>query len=273
MKITISNTTFDRVTMEEAVGRIVQMAQKTDRPRYVCTGNLDHLVMLDKDEHFREVYAGASLVLADGAPIIWLSRLSSSVPLPERVAGSDLVWELGHVSSTTGIRLFFLGGLPGSAEAAADVLRAKFPGTHIAGVYCPPASEFATPEEQERILRLVHAAQPDVLLVGLGAPKQEKWIFANHDALGVPVSIGIGGAFEMTAGVVSRAPRWMQNSGLEWAYRLAQEPTRLWKRYLGNDLPFLLKLTLTTLKRPNTNQNTKQLYPESHDDAIVKVEI
>lgn len=246
MKISIANVAFDNVTMKEAVNRIVQMAQKTDTPRYVCTGNLDHLVTLSRDTHFQRIYADADLVLADGAPVVWLSRLSSAQPLRERVTGSDLFWELARASEHSGVRLFFLGGKPGATELAAKAVRERHPGAQICGSYCPPFEEFDTDAEQDRIHAAIRAAQPDILMVGLGAPKQEKWIHAHKDVVGVPVSIGVGGTFEMAGGVVRRAPLWMQQAGMEWAYRFSQEPTRLWKRYFGNDLPFLARLAVKT---------------------------
>lgn len=248
MKATIAGIAFDDVTMPEAVVRLSQMAQKTDRPRHICTGNLDHLVMLQRDPEFRAIYAAADLVLADGAPIVWLSRLTGDgAPLRERVTGSDLFWELGRASAATGLRLFFLGGAPGAAERAAENLCAKHPGAIVCGTDCPERSVFALPEEQERIHARIRAAQPDILLVGLGAPKQEKWIAANKEALGVPVAIGVGGTFEMASGVVRRAPLWMQRTGLEWVYRCGQEPGRLFRRYFLHDLPFLCLLTARTL--------------------------
>jgi N-acetylglucosaminyldiphosphoundecaprenol N-acetyl-beta-D-mannosaminyltransferase len=244
MRIPVANVAFDDLTMPEAVGQIVQMAQKTDRPRFVCTGNLDHLVLLSRDAEFRQVYGVADLVLADGAPIIWLSRLNKDGrALRERVAGSDLFWEMARASASTGIRLFLLGGAPGAADAAADAVHLRYPSAQICGTYCPPIARFDDPEEQEHIRSIVRAAQPDILLVAFGAPKQEKWIAGHKDEIGVPVSIGVGGTFEMASGLVKRAPLWAQRCGLEWAFRCAQEPMRLFRRYFLQDLPFLLKLT------------------------------
>jgi len=246
MKVLITQTAFDNVTMEEAVVRITQMAQKTDIPRVICTGNLDHLVMLQKDADFRAIYQAADLVLADGAPIVWLSHLCGT-PLKERVTGSDLFWELGRASAATGLRLFFLGGAPGAAARAADAVHRRYPSAIVCGSYCPPKETFDTPEEQQHIWEVVRDAQPDILLVGFGAPKQEKWIQANKELIGVPVSIGVGGTFEMAGGIVKRAPKWMQTSGMEWCWRLAQEPGRLFRRYFMNDLPFLIVLTARIL--------------------------
>ncbi len=258
MKALIAGTTFDNVSMEEAVVRITQMAQKTDIPRVICTGNLDHLAMVQKDAAFHAVYQAADLVLADGAPIVWLSHLCGT-PLKERVTGSDLFWELGRASAATGVRLFFLGGSPGAAARAADAVHRRYPSAIVCGSYCPPKETFDTPQEQQNIWDAVRTAQPDILLVGFGAPKQEKWIQANKERIGVPVSIGVGGTFEMAGGIVKRAPQWMQKSGLEWCWRLAQEPGRLFRRYFLCDLPFLLALTARILAdraRPKSQKKT-----------------
>lgn len=241
-RVSVDELSFDKVTMKEAVRRIVRMAKRRDRPRYVCTGNLDHLVIAERDPEFKSAYRKADLVVADGAPVVWLSRIAPRAaggPLPERVAGSDLFWEIARVSGEQNLRLFFLGGVPGAAAKAAEVVERRHPGARVAGTYCPPFETFESPEEQARIRRIVRRAAPDVLLVAFGAPKQEKWIAANKELLGVPVAIGVGGSFEMAAGVRSRAPLWLQKSGLEWLYRFAQEPKRLFQRYFVDDLPYL----------------------------------
>ncbi len=228
-KIYVANVAFHNVTMEEAVGQIVQMAQKTGKPRYVCTGNLDHLVTLDRDPEFRSIYERADLTLADGIPVVMLSKLAATADRPQlkqRVTGSDLFWELARASEATGLRLFFLGGAPCAADKAKEAVLCRYPAAQICGTYCPPKEKFSDEDEQQRIREIILAAQPDILLVGFGAPKQEKWIATNKDLLSVPVSIGVGGSFEMAGGVVKRAPKLMQEWGLEWAYRFLQEPTR-----------------------------------------------
>ena len=242
-RVCVDDVDFDKVTMKEAIHRIARMARRRDRSRYVCTGNLDHLVLAERDPDFRAVYKKADLVVADGAPVVWLSRIASNAAggrLPERVAGSDLFWEIGRLSGEANLRVFFLGGKPGAAAKAADVIEQRHPGARIVGTYCPPFETFNTAEEQATIRRIVRQASPDILLVAFGAPKQEKWIAANKDLLGVPVSIGVGGSFEMAAGLLQRAPSWMQKVGFEWLYRFAQEPRRLFQRYFVDDLPYLV---------------------------------
>jgi len=254
---TVADVAFSNVTMKETVGLIHLIVQKGSRPHHICTGNMDHLFLLQKDEEFRRAYESASLVLADGMPIVWMSGIARSVtvrPLKERVAGSDLFWELVQASVGSGLRLFFLGGAPGAADEAKSEAEHRLPGCHIVGTYCPPKETFDTDREQDRIMDTIRAAAPDVLLVGLGAPKQEKWILRNKSRLGVPVCIGVGGTFEMAAGRVRRAPVWMRRVGMEWAYRMVQDPGRLARRYLGNDLPFLVRAMRSTVRNRVSDQ-------------------
>lgn len=247
-RVRVADLGFDPITRPVAVRRIVAMARARDRARQVCTGNLDHLYLAQRDHAFRAAYEGADLVLADGAAVVWLSRLARGPILPERVAGSDLFWELTRASALEGLRLFFLGGAPGSAVRAAIAAERRHPGACIVGTYCPPVSAFDTEEEQWRIKGIVRSAKPDVLLVALGAPKQEIWIAKNKEELGVPVSIGVGGSFEMAAGIARRAPEPVQRIGLEWLYRFAQEPRRLFRRYFVQDLPMFASLAASALR-------------------------
>ena len=272
----VADVAFSNVTMQETVALILLVVQKGNCPQHICTGNLDHLYQLQKDSEFRRSYETAALVLPDGMPIVWmsnLSRQSGQKPLRERVAGSDLFWELIHASETYGLRLFFLGGAPGSAEKAREVAQERFPGCHISGAYCPPQDTFNTPEEQAHIEQMIREAAPDVLLVGLGAPKQEKWILANKARLGVPVSVGVGGTFEMAAGVVRRAPGWMQHSGMEWAFRLAQDPSRLWRRYLCNDLPFLMRVLTQSVRRRAPRPRAKEATRPAEGHTLASVAV
>lgn len=266
MKCPLGGVEFDNVTMQDAVAAVVRMAQKSGAPRVVCTANLDHLATIRRDPEFREIYQKADFIIADGMPLVWLSRLSGT-RLKERVAGSDLFWELGRASDATGLRLFFLGGQPHAAEEAGDALAKRFPGVQVVGSYCPPVGTLEDPEEDKRICAAIRQAAPDILLVGFGSPKQEKWIVAHKDSLGVPVSIGVGAAFDMAAGRVRRAPLWVQQAGLEWVFRLIQEPRRLWRRYFGRDLPYLFFLIAQTLgerraRRTVVEQPAESLGPQ-----------
>ena len=256
--VKVGDVSFSAVTMQESVSLISLLVQKGNAPHHIVTGNLDHLYRLEHDEEFKAVYRSASLVLPDGMPVVWLSRLfrkTGETVLPERVAGSDLLFELAKNSSISGIRLFLLGGAAGAADGTREVLEARYPGCVICGTYCPPRDVFDTQEEQARIRKIVRAAHPDVLLVAFGAPKQEKWILRNKALLGVPVLLGVGGSFEMASGKVTRAPKIVQQIGLEWAFRMLQDPSRLWQRYIGNDLPFLFRLLVRTMQEQRASAN------------------
>lgn len=241
-RLRVDSVAIDPVSLAEAVGLITDFARAGTPPRHVCTCNVDHLVWLSRDAEFAAAYDDADLVVADGAPIVWLSRIaarSRAAALPGRVTGVDLFWELVRASHEDGLRLFLLGGLPNAAERTAAQARTAWPDANICGVYCPPPALFDTSDEQHRIREALRAAAPHVLFVALGAPKQEKWIHANKHLLKVPVSIGIGGTFELASGGLRRAPQWMQRAGLEWAFRVGQEPRRLFRRYFVDDAPYL----------------------------------
>lgn len=203
----------------------------------VFTPNVDHVVKARRHPEFREAYAAAELCLADGAHRMGAARLAGT-PLPERVAGSDLVLPLADRAAARGWRLYLLGGAPGDAEAAAEVLRRR--GVTVVGVDAPfvdlgPGGAAAAREAAER----VRAARPDLVYVAMGAPKQELWIQRHRAVLAPAVAVGVGASLAFIAGTLPRAPRWIARVGLEWLYRLAREPRRLWKRYLVDDVAFL----------------------------------
>jgi len=248
MKCHIGGVCFDNVTMDEAVSAIATMAKCGSGPQLVCTANLDHLASLRNDAEFLAAYQAADLILADGMPIVWLSK-AGPTPLKERVAGSDLLYALSRRSAEIGLRLFFLGGKPQAAKKTAEILEKLNPDLQIVGTYCPDKDVLNTPEEDAFIRTMIEESKPDILFVGFGAPKQEKWIVAHREILNVPVSIGVGASFDMAAGMVKRAPLWMQRWGFEWAFRLIQEPRRLVHRYLGKDLPYLVCLVREAMQQ------------------------
>lgn len=240
-KINICGIEIDNVSMNEAIERIGKFILEK-KPRYVVTPNVDHLVKLQKDSRFKEIYDQASLVLADGVPVMWAARFLGT-PLQEKVSGSDLLVALCQKAAKKGYRLFFLGGLEGVAEKARERLEKDFPGIQITGTYSPPLGFERDLAEKEKIEILIRNASADIVFVGLGAPKQEKWISENYKMLNVPVSIGVGVSFDFVAGTVKRAPKWMQKIGLEWFWRLSMEPRRLWRRYLVED-PYFFWMVL-----------------------------
>ncbi|HEY9127503.1 MAG TPA: WecB/TagA/CpsF family glycosyltransferase, partial [Acidobacteriaceae bacterium] len=195
-----------------------------------------------RDVHLHRIIASCSLVLPDGMPLVWISRLFG-YPLKERVSGVDLVPALAELSARKGYRIFLLGGREGVAARAAAKLEEMYPGCQIVGHYAPPLADLERMDHGDTLAR-IHAAQPDILLVAFGNPKQEKWIRMHSRRSGVPVSIGIGGSLDMIIGDVQRAPRWMQRTGLEWFGRCLQEPTRLFPRYSRNFMALAMRLPL-----------------------------
>jgi N-acetylglucosaminyldiphosphoundecaprenol N-acetyl-beta-D-mannosaminyltransferase len=181
-------------------------------------------------------------------PLVWLSRLRGEA-LTERVAGVELVDDSCRLAAQTGHGVFLLGAAPGVADIAAERLKGRHPGLRIVGTYSPPIGPLKR-KENDRIVRMITAARPGFLFVALGAPRQDRWIREHMRELNVPVSMGVGCVFDLLAGVSSRAPRWMQAAGLEWAYRLVREPRRLWRRYIVDDLPLFGRL-LVRARRPS----------------------
>src|SRR5207237_3403432 len=224
-------------TRARAVEAIRKLGNPGKGQHYVATPNTDHIVRLHKDAVFRQAYAGASLGLADGMPLIWASR-SLGGPLQMRVTGADLLPAVCEMAASDAKSVFLLGRRPGVGERAALNLQARYPGLQIAGTYAPPMGFERDPGEQKRIVQQVNRVCPDILAIGLGAPKQELWIAAHRRELPFGVGLCIGAAIDFAAGTLERAPLWMQEHGFEWLWRLIQDTKRLWKRYLVDDMAF-----------------------------------
>jgi N-acetylglucosaminyldiphosphoundecaprenol N-acetyl-beta-D-mannosaminyltransferase len=240
--INVWNVPFDQVTMDSALDGIASMiAERT--PRYVITANLNYAMLAAEDPSLGPITDGASMILADGQPIVWRSLLGGVEDrLPCRVAGSEMIFRLAERAAERGWRIYFLGAEPGVAQACADNLVARYAGMIVAGVQSPPYRKLS-PAEVEQQFADIRAAKPDILLVAFGQPKGEKWIAEHYQSLGVPVSIQVGASFDFAAGRVERAPLWVQKIGFEWAHRMLGDPKRLLPRYYRN-LKFLAeKLT------------------------------
>jgi N-acetylglucosaminyldiphosphoundecaprenol N-acetyl-beta-D-mannosaminyltransferase len=221
--VSILGVRVHRVCMGEALQAIERwVAERT--PRMVITADANALVLAQRDEEFRRLLMDADLVTPDGAGLLWAARRLGQ-PFPERVPGVELVAQLARLSHERGYRLYFLGAASGVAERAARALLQRFPNAQIVGF----AHGYLAPEEEIAVLAHIRQVAPDVLLVGMGMPRQEKWIARHKQMLGVPVSVGVGGSFDVYAGVVRRAPRWMQRYGLEWLWRLLQDPRKIAK--------------------------------------------
>lgn len=237
--VNIAGAQIHRLSLEKVVEVIGEhAASRSPTPGYVVTPNAQHLLLLWKHERFRGIYSRAFLCVPDGVPLLWAARFLGT-PLKERVNGTDLFERLAEMSARRGLRIYLLGGRPGAAEGAAKVLMARHPLLRIVGIQCPPYGFEKDPEQLRMINLSITKASPDLLFVGLGAPKQEHWMADNLSRIGVPVALGIGGSFELVSGMIKRAPLWMQGSGLEWLFRLGCEPRRLWKRYLLGNIAFV----------------------------------
>ena len=235
---------FHDVTFKEAVRWAVSRI-RCGPPSYIATVNLDFVMQARRDPEMQRILLEADLVTADGDPLVRTSGLFGP-RLRQRVTGSDLVPMLAGECAREGLKIFLLGGAEGVAERVADVLRGQNPGLKICGTYAPPVTGLMEMNHGE-ILRRLRLANPDLLLVALGAPKQEKFINLHFRSWGIPLAIGVGGTFDFIAGVQKRAPVVMQRCGFEWLWRLATHPRRLFRRYAQN-LVFLVR-TLNRLRR------------------------
>jgi N-acetylglucosaminyldiphosphoundecaprenol N-acetyl-beta-D-mannosaminyltransferase len=225
--ITILDVPVHRVTIAGAVARIVALMAEPGLHQ-VATPNPEFIMAAQADPHFRQILQEADLCIPDGIGLVWASRWYG-FPLPERVPGSELVYLLAEQCARHGWRLYLLGAAPGVAEEAGQRLVACFPSLKIAGTYAGSPD----PAEDEAIVGRINASQADLLYVAYGAPRQDKWIRRNRDRLDtVRLAIGVGGSLDFIAGRAVRAPRWLQQIGLEWLFRLAREPWR-WRRMLA----------------------------------------
>ena len=228
------NTEIDNLTMQETLQEIENIIKK-NKNSYVVTPNVDHIVQLETNKELRDVYANASLILTDGKPLIWISKLYGT-PIKEKISGSDLFPLLCEMAAEKKYTMFFLGAAEGVAQTAAKNLMDKYPGLKVVGTYSPPFGFENNKKEMDKIKSMIHKMKPDILIVGLGCPKQELFMYHHCKELNVPISFGLGASLDFEAGNVKRAPKWMANNGFEWLYRITQDPKRMAKRYLINDM-------------------------------------
>jgi len=239
-RVRVGKLPIDVVDFEGALDAIDRLVRARNGGT-VFTPNVDHVVMAEHDERFRTAYANAALSLVDGTPVLWASRLLRT-PLPAKISGSDLVMPLMQRAAGRGYRVYFLGGAEGVAELAKRKLEEALPNIKIVGTDASRIDANKDPNEFDEVTDRIKRAEPDLVLVALGAPKQEIWSHARAEGLKPAVMIGVGASLDFIAGIQKRAPRWMSGAGLEWLYRLAQEPRRLAARYLLRDPEFCLIL-------------------------------
>ena len=241
-RISFLNTYIDNLTMAEAVEEAQHLIEKKENS-YIVTPNLDHIVILEKDKEFAEIYANADLILADGKPLIWISKMLKN-PIKEKISGSDFFPQLCSMCAKNGYSIFILWAGKGIAEIAANNLCQKFHGLRIVGTYSPPIGFEKDRKELLKIAGMVKKASPDIFAVSLGSPKGEKFIYRHLKEYGVSLGISIGATIDFEAGNVKRAPKWMADHGLEWLFRITQDPKRLIKRYWNdavNIVPIIRK--------------------------------
>lgn len=236
-RIKFMNTNIDNLTMAETLNEIDKLIQKKNCS-YVVTPNVDHIVRLEKDKELQKVYKNASLILTDGKPLIWISKWYKT-PIKEKISGSDLFPRVCQLAANKNYTMYLLGAAEGVADTAARNLMKKYPGLNIVGTYSPPFGFEKNEQEMNKIKTQIQDVHPDILIVGLGCPKQEKFMYYHCKELGVPISFGLGASIDFEAGNIKRAPKWMSNHGLEWLYRFSKEPKRLFKRYFVDDLKII----------------------------------
>lgn len=235
-QVDVLSVNMDAQSFAEASATLLRWARETGK-RYVCTCPVYTLMICRERPDVHRAVSAADMVTADGMPIVWLQR-RLGVPQAERVYGPDLLLALCEATANTDVSHYFWGGLPGVPEKLAETLVKRFPGLNIAGTYSPPVSELGATSDPAEVERL-NASGANIIWVGLGSPKQDLWMELYRPALDAPLLIGVGAAFDLLAGTKRQAPRWMQRTGLEWVYRLLQEPKRLGRRYLVYNPKFI----------------------------------
>jgi N-acetylglucosaminyldiphosphoundecaprenol N-acetyl-beta-D-mannosaminyltransferase len=231
-RVVLFDTTVDAVTMQGAID-LAREAVGTGRPHQHVVLNAAKVVAMHDDPRLAGIVRNCDFVQADGMPIVWFSRLVRR-PLPARVAGADLFTHLVAAAADDGSSVYFLGARPEVVERAVAIFSAEHPKLRVAGFH----DGFWT--DDAAVIADIRAAAPDYLFLAIPSPRKEFWLSEHLDTLGVPFVMGVGGSFDVVAGVISRAPRWMQRVGLEWSWRLIKEPRRMFKRYLVGNTRFLV---------------------------------
>lgn len=238
---------FACITEAQAVDWLCDRAA-SNAGAFIVTANLDHLRRCCVDDSYRQLVAGSDLVVADGMPLIWASRLQGAPTLPERVAGSSMTVALCEQAAHRQLSVYLLGGDEGVAAQAADTLIEQHPSIRIAGSHCPPFGFEQRSDEMDTIQSKLRDANPDIVLVALGSPKQERLIQTIRQTCPSACWVGVGISLSFITGNVVRAPVWVQKAGLEWLHRLIQEPRRLFKRYVIQGIPWGLRLMFHALR-------------------------
>ena len=232
------------INMDDALKLSDTLIHSQDR-HYVCVTDVHTVIEAQSDADFRAILNKSSMTTPDGMPLVWVAKIQGHQNV-RRVYGPDFLLEMCRVSMQSGYRHFFFGGGPGIADRLSEELKEKFPGLNVVGTYTPPFRPLTSSEETE-LLQIVAQVKPDVFWVGLGSPKQERFMAKYCGKLDAKLMVGVGAAFDIHSGTVKEAPRWLKMAGLQWLHRLLQEPRRLWKRYLICIPSFMWKISLQLL--------------------------
>ena len=233
-KQALLNTYISNMDMDETLSAIENMISTSEK-NYVVAINVDVVIKIEEDSYLKEITDSADMVLVDGKPLVWISKLHKR-PVKAKISGSDLVPLLCEKAAQKGYSIFIIGGKEGVAEQAKYNLEKNLPGIKIVGTYAPPLGFEKNMSELNHINNIISEVHPDLLIACFGCPKQEKWIYENYQKYDAKVSICAGATVDFLAGNVKRAPKWMSNHGLEWFYRFTKEPKRMFKRYFVDDM-------------------------------------
>ncbi|HLJ15615.1 MAG TPA: WecB/TagA/CpsF family glycosyltransferase [Bryobacteraceae bacterium] len=250
IKFSVLGVAVNVVQIPEVIAQMEEWIARRGSCQYIAVTGMHGITEAQHSENFKSVMRAASLVVPDGYPLVWLGRRKGFSDLRRRVYGPELMASFWEQTAAKSYRHFFYGGAPGVAEELVKRVEQQYPELIVAGTYCPPFRTL-TKEEDLNVVAAIEGARPDIVWVGLGTPKQEQWMFDHCGRLRAPVLVGVGAAFDFYTKRVAQAPEWMRENGLEWLFRLVQEPRRLWRRYLvhGSEFAILLFLEALGLKK------------------------
>lgn len=254
-KINIAGVGISNINLFDTINKFNEVIS-SNLKFSVCVTPVNCIVWAASNIELQKIYNDSDLTLCDGVPLLWIAKFLGT-PLSGRVTGLDLFPLYVEECYKKGFSFFLLGAKEGVGEYLKKIFEEKFPGIKIVGVYSPPFAEKFSDEENQKMITMINAVKPNVLWVSLTAPKQDIWIYEHFDQLDVNIAIGVGGAFEVTAGLIKRSPKWMQKAGLEWFYRFLKEPRRLFRRYFI-EAPKIFYLVLKQKFFPSKNKNLNE---------------
>jgi len=235
-RVPVLGCPISKLSLEDFVA-LAERFVSSGKPHYIAVVNVAKIVKMRSDKELEQSIHAAHLIGADGVPLVWASRILGN-PLPGRVNGTDLMYRLLERANEKGYRIFFFGAKEEILRRVVERVRTEYPGAKIAGF----RHGYFSPTDESTIVNKIRAGKADILFIGFGTPKKELWVNRYLNAMGVPVVHGVGGSFDVLAGVIPRAPLWMQRNGLEWLYRFLREPQRMWRRYLFTNTLFIMLL-------------------------------